>query len=92
MSNDADDLDMDDLKRRMDGAITALKNEFAGLRTGRASPALLDTVTVEAYGSPTPINQVGTVSVPEPRMLSINIWDKTIVAPADKAIRELGWA
>ncbi|MEM6627139.1 MAG: ribosome recycling factor [Pseudomonadota bacterium] len=90
MSDDVNDLDMDDLKRRMEGALNSLKGEFAGLRTGRASPALLDNITLEAYGAPTPLNQIGTVSVPESRMLSVNIWDKANVAAADKAIRESG--
>ena len=90
MSDDALDLDMDDLERRMDGALSALRTEFASLRTGRASANLLDSVTVEAYGAPTPIAQIGTVTVPEPRMISVNIWDKANVAAADKAIRESG--
>ncbi len=82
------ELDYDDLDRRMNGAITALKHEFAGLRTGRASASMLDTITVEAYGAPMPINQVATVSVPEPRMLSVQVWDKSMVAATEKAIRE----
>ena len=81
------DFDLNDLKRRMDGALDALKKEFSGLRTGRASASLLDPIKVEAYGSPTPINQVGTVSTPEARMLSVQVWDKTMVAVVDKAIR-----
>lgn len=81
------DYDEDDLKRRMDGAIESLRKEFAGLRTGRASANLLDPIKVEAYGTPTPINQVGTVSVPEPRMISVQIWDKDMVGAVDKAIR-----
>ncbi|WP_421786702.1 ribosome recycling factor [Hyphobacterium sp.] len=80
-------IDLKDLKRRMDGAIDALHKDFGSLRTGRASASLLDAVHVEAYGSPTPINQVGTVSVPEPRMISVQVWDKTMVAAVDKAIR-----
>ena len=79
-----------DLKRRMSGALDSLKHEFGGLRTGRASISLLDPVKVEAYGTPTPINQVGTVSVPEPRMISVQVWDKTMVAAVDKAIRNSG--
>lgn len=79
-----------DLERRMDGALTSLATEFSGLRTGRASVNLLDTVKVSAYGSEMPLNQVGSVSVPEPRMLSVNIWDKQLVGPADRAIRESG--
>ena len=81
------DYDEDDLKRRMEGAIESLRKEFAGLRTGRASANLLDPIKVEAYGTPTPINQVGTVSVPEPRMISVQIWDKEMVGAVDKAIR-----
>jgi len=84
------EFDLDDIKRRMDGALTALKQEFSGLRTGRASAGLLDTVQVEAYGASTPLNQIGTVSVPEPRMISVQIWDKGLVQAADKAIRNAG--
>ncbi len=83
-------IDMQDLERRMDGAINSLKSEFAGLRTGRASTNLLDTVMVEAYGASTPLAQVASISVPEPRMLTVNVWDKTVVAAADKAIRDAG--
>jgi ribosome recycling factor len=75
---------------RMDKAVAALKEEFHTLRTGRASANLLDQVTVEAYGSKMPINQVASVSVPEPRALLVNIWDKSMVGPADKAIRAAG--
>jgi ribosome recycling factor len=83
----AEDLDLDDLEKRMTGALDALKKEFQGLRTGRASVNLLDTVQVEAYGSHMPINQVGSVSVPEPRMLTIQVWDKGMVKAVEKAIR-----
>ncbi|MBC7132494.1 MAG: ribosome recycling factor [Roseovarius sp.] len=88
----ADDfeIDTDDLERRMTGAMNALKTEFASLRTGRASAAMLEPVMVDAYGSPTPINQVGTVNVPEPRMVTINVWDKSLVGKVEKAIRESG--
>jgi len=82
--------DLSDLTKRMDGAIGALKNELAGLRTGRASANLVDSVTVEAYGQRMPLNQVGTVSVPEPRLISIQVWDKGMVQAVDKAIREAG--
>ena len=82
--------DADDLKRRMEGALTALSTEFGGLRTGRASPNLLDTVMVSAYGSMMPMNQVGSVSVADARMLNVNIWDKSLVGAADKAIRDAG--
>lgn len=84
------DFDENDLKRRMEGAVSSLGSEFAGLRTGRASVNLLDSVMVNAYGADTPLNQVGSISVPESRMLSVNIWDKSIVAAADKAIRDAG--
>ncbi len=84
------EIDLDDLKRRMDGAIAALRTEFGSLRTGRASAAMLEPVMVEAYGQMTPINQVGTVNVPEPRMVTINVWDKSMVGKVEKAIRESG--
>ena len=83
-------LDTDDLGRRMDGAIANLRVEFASLRTGRASGSMLEPVMVDAYGSMTPINQVGTVNVPEPRMVTINVWDKALVGPVEKAIRNSG--
>ncbi len=83
-------VDMKDLERRMEGAVTSLKSEFAGLRTGRASVNLLDTVIVEAYGAPTPLAQVASISVPEPRMLAVNVWDASVVNAADKAIRDAG--
>ena len=82
------DNDIDGVERRMDGAIEALKREFAGLRTGRASTGLLDTITVDAYGSRMPLNQVGTVGVPEPRLLTVQVWDKSMVNAVEKAIRE----
>jgi len=74
----------------MDGAQGALRTEFASLRTGRAAASMLDPIMVEAYGQKTPVNQVGTVNVPEPRMLTINVWDKEMVAAVEKAIRESG--
>ena len=83
-----DDLDLADLERRMDGALTSLSKEFQGLRTGRASTQLLDSVVVEAYGASMPINQIATVSVPEPRMLSVQVWDKENTKIVEKAIRE----
>jgi len=83
-----DDLDLADLERRMDGALTSLAKDFQGLRTGRASTQLLDSVTVEAYGASMPINQIATVSVPEPRMLSVQVWDKENTKITEKAIRE----
>ena len=83
-------LDTDDLQRRMDGAMASLRTEFASLRTGRASASMLEPIMVDAYGSMTPLNQVGTVNVPEPRMVTVNIWDKGLVSKAEKAIRESG--
>lgn len=83
-----DPKNLTELQKRMDGALTALKHEFAGLRTGRASASLVDTVMVEAYGTRMPLTQVGTVSVPEPRLISIQVWDKAMVQPVDRAIRE----
>ena len=89
---DDDDLtiDTDDLERRMEGAFGSLRVEFASLRTGRASSSMLEPIRVDAYGSKTPINQIGTVNVPEPRMLTINVWDKSMVGKVEKAIRESG--
>lgn len=88
----ADDFNLDtkDLERRMDGAMASLRAEFGSLRTGRASASMLEPVMVDAYGSPTPINQVGTVNVPEPRMVTVNVWDKGLVGKVEKAIRESG--
>jgi ribosome recycling factor len=83
-------LDTDDLERRMQGAMGSLKTEFASLRTGRASAAMLEPVVVEAYGQQTPINQLGTVNVPEPRMVTINIWDRSMVQAVEKAIMNSG--
>ena len=88
--SDEIEIDIDDLKRRMDGAMSALRSEFASLRTGRGSASMLDPIQVEAYGQMTPINQVGTVNVPEPRMVTINVWDKSMVGKVEKAIRESG--
>ncbi|MEP9401208.1 ribosome recycling factor [Sphingomonas sp. VNH70] len=79
-----------DLERRMAGAVESLKGDLAGLRTGRASVSLLDPVTVEVYGSHMPLVSVATVSAPEPRMLSVQVWDKSNVGPTDKAIRSAG--
>ena len=83
-------IDLNEIERRMEGALTTMKSDFAGLRTGRASANLLDPIMVEAYGQKMPISQVGTVSVPEPRMLSVQVWDKGQVALVEKAIREAG--
>ena len=84
------DPDLKDLKRRMDGALDALHREFAGLRTGRASVGLVEPIQVDAYGSSMPMNQVGSISVPEPRMVSVQVWDKSLVGAVEKAIRESG--
>ncbi len=79
-----------DLRRRMDGALETLRREFGGLRTGRASTNLLEPITVDAYGSALPLNQVGTVGVPEPRLLTVQVWDRSMVKAVEKAIRDSG--
>ena len=79
-------IDTDDLQRRMNGALSSMKTEFASLRTGRASSSMLDPITVEVYGQRTPLNQLGTINVPEPRMVTINVWDKTNIAIIEKSI------
>lgn len=84
----ADGVDFNDLQRRMEGAINAYKSDLASLRTGRASSNLLDPIVVQAYGAPTPINQVASVTVPEPRMISVSVWDRAVVSAVDRAIRE----
>ena len=90
MADEEFELDLADIERRMDGALASLRTEFSSLRTGRASASMLDPVMVDAYGQPTPINQVGTVNVPEPRMVTVNVWDKGMVGKVEKAIREGG--
>ncbi len=90
MSQDATEIDLDAIQRRMDGAMTALRTEFSSLRTGRASAAILDPIMVESYGQMTPINQLGTVNVPEPRMVVINVWDKAMITKVERAIRDSG--
>ncbi len=90
MSQDELDIDLDALERRMDGAMANLRTEFGSLRTGRASASILEPIQVDAYGQMTPINQLGTVNVPEPRMVVINVWDKGLVNKVEKAIRESG--
>jgi ribosome recycling factor len=90
MSEEDFEIDIEDLERRMDGALNALKTEFLSLRTGRASSSMLDPINMEAYGTSTPLNQCGTVNVPDPRMITVNIWDKSLVNAAEKAIRESG--
>jgi ribosome recycling factor len=86
----SDAYNKDELDRRMNGAVATFKSELAGLRTGRASPHLLDPVKVEAYGNVVPINQVGTISTPEPRMITVQVWDKGLAKAVDKAIRDAG--
>ena len=90
MAQDELEIDTDALQRRMDGALNALRTEFASLRTGRASASMLDPIQVDAYGQMTPINQLGTINVPEPRMVVINVWDKALINKVEKAIRESG--
>ena len=87
-----DDLyvDIDDLERRMNGAIAALRKEFAGLRTGRASASMVDSIRVEAYGTIMPVNQCGTINIPEPRMITVSVWDKSLVTAVSNAIRDSG--
>jgi ribosome recycling factor len=82
--------EISDVNRRMDGAIEALRKELAGLRTGRASASLLEPITVDAYGNHMPLNQVGTIGVPEPRMITVQVWDRSMVKAVEKAIRESG--
>lgn len=83
-------VDINELRKRMDGALASLKSEFSGLRTGRANATLVEPIDVDAYGSKMPMNQVGTVTVPEARMISISVWDKGLVGAVEKAIREAG--
>lgn len=84
----SDAIDLGDIERRMQGALNVLRTEFGGLRTGRASASLLEPVTVEAYGSQMPLNQVATISVPEARMISVQVWDRSMVDAVDRAIRD----
>lgn len=86
----SDSADLNDIKRRMDGAVETLKGELKGLRTGRAHSSLLEPVRVKAYGTEMPINQVATVSVPEARMLSVQVWDRSLTSAVEKAIRDAG--
>lgn len=81
---------MKDLEKRMEGALSALKGEFSGLRSGRASASLLEPIMVDAYGAMMPLNQVGSINVPEPRMISVSVWDKALVSAVDRAIRDAG--
>lgn len=82
--------DLNSLKRRMDGAVEVLRKELSGLRTGRASASLLEPIQVNAYGTMMPLNQVGTIGVPEPRLITVQVWDKSLVSAVDKAIRDSG--
>ena len=82
------EIDLSDIERRMDGALEALNREFGGLRTGRASPALLNPLTVDAYGSQMPLNQVGTVNAPEARLLTVQVWDQQLVKAVEKSVVE----
>ena len=86
----AEDQVLTDLRRRMDGALEVLRKEFGGLRTGRASASLLEPITVAAYGGTLPLNQMANISVPEPRMITVQVWDRAMVKAVDKAIRESG--
>ncbi len=85
-----EEIDIGALEKRMEGALNALRSEFGSLRTGRASASMLDPVMVEAYGSTMPVNQLGTITVPEPRMVLVNVWDKALVNTVDRAIRNSG--
>ena len=84
----SEDIDIDAIEKRMNGAVSAMKSEFKALRTGRASAALLDKIMVNAYGAMTPLNQCAGINVPEPRMITVTVWDKTLIDSVDKAIRE----
>jgi ribosome recycling factor len=84
----SEDIDIDAIEKRMNGAVLAMKSEFQALRTGRASASLLDKIMVNAYGAMTPLNQCAGINVPEPRMITITVWDKTLIDSVDKAIRE----
>ena len=86
----ADGIDLNDVKRRMEGSVSSFSKDLAGLRTGRASASLLEPVMVDAYGQKLPINQVANVGAPEPKLITVQIWDKSMVGPVDKAIREAG--
>ncbi|MDB9852395.1 ribosome recycling factor [Amylibacter sp.] len=84
----SEDIDIDTIEKRMSGAVSAMKSEFQALRTGRASASLLDKIMVNAYGAMTPLNQCAGINVPEPRMITVTVWDKTLIETVDKAIRE----
>ncbi|MDA7846889.1 ribosome recycling factor [Amylibacter sp.] len=84
----SEDIDIDAIEKRMNGAVLAMKSEFQALRTGRASASLLDKIMINAYGAMTPLNQCAGINVPEPRMITVTVWDKTLIDSVDKAIRE----
>jgi ribosome recycling factor len=84
------EIDLDDIERRMEGALASLRSDFASLRTGRASGSMLDAITVDAYGASMPVNQLATINVPEPRMVTVSVWDKSMVGKVEKAIRSSG--
>ena len=84
----SEDIDIDAIEKRMNGAVSAMKSEFQALRTGRAAASLLDKIMVNAYGAMTPLNQCAGINVPEPRMITVTVWDKTLIDSVDKAIRE----
>ena len=90
MPTDDLEIDLDDLQRRMVGALGALKSEFASLRTGRASGSMLDPVQVDAYGTTMPLNQCATINVPEPRMITVSVWDRSLIGAVEKALRSSG--
>jgi ribosome recycling factor len=90
MATEEIEIDLDDLERRMDGALSSLRGDFASLRTGRASASMLDAITVDAYGAAMPVNQLATINVPEPRMVTISVWDKSMAGKVEKAIRSSG--
>ncbi len=90
MAQQTKGFDLEELQKRMKGGVATLRHEFAGLRTGRASVSLLDPIHIDAYGNSMPLNQVGTVNAPEPRMLTVQVWDRGLVIAVDKAIRSAG--
>ena len=90
MADEGIEIDLENLEKRMDRALSSLRNEFLSLRTGRASASMLDPINMDSYGSLVPLSQCGTINVPDPRMITVNIWDKSLVSAAEKAIRDSG--
>jgi ribosome recycling factor len=90
MADEGIEIDLENLEKRMDGALSSLRNEFLSLRTGRASASMLDPINMDSYGSLVSLSQCGTINVPDPRMITVNIWDKSLVSAAEKAIRDSG--